>query len=41
MKSLGQGPARGQCAWTCIGVEALAHPALLLEIKCVAVQRRG
>jgi len=32
---------RGQCAWTCIGVEALAHRALLLEIKCVAVQPRG
>jgi enamine deaminase RidA (YjgF/YER057c/UK114 family) len=27
------------CAWTAIGVSALAHPALLLEIKCVAVQR--
>lgn len=30
-----------RCAWTCIGVQALAHPALLLEIKCVAVQRRS
>lgn len=27
-------------AWTCIGVSALAHPHLLLEIKCVAVQRK-
>lgn len=32
---------KGLCAWTCLGVDALAHPALLLEIKCVAVQRRG
>lgn len=24
-------------AWTAIGVSALAHPALLLEIKCIAV----
>ncbi|MDF2642218.1 MAG: hypothetical protein K0R45_1490 [Pseudomonas sp.] len=31
---------RALSAWTCLGVEALAHPALLLEIKCVAVQRR-
>ncbi|GLK88523.1 RidA family protein [Pseudomonas turukhanskensis] len=31
---------RGTAAWTCIGVAALAHPALLLEIKCVAVQRQ-
>lgn len=30
---------RATCAWTAIGVSALAHPALLLEIKCVAVQR--
>ncbi|WP_440857026.1 RidA family protein [Pseudomonas syringae] len=30
---------RGQCAWTCIGVAELAHPGLLLEIKCVAVRR--
>lgn len=30
---------RATCAWTAIGVTALAHPALLLEIKCVAVQR--
>lgn len=32
---------KGLCPWTCIGVDALAHPALLLEIKCVAVQRRA
>lgn len=30
---------RGQCAWTTIGVSELAHPGLLVEIKCVAVQR--
>jgi enamine deaminase RidA (YjgF/YER057c/UK114 family) len=30
---------RNTCAWTAIGVSALAHPVLLLEIKCVAVQR--
>lgn len=30
---------RATCAWTAIGISALAHPALLLEIKCVAVQR--
>ncbi|MGF6242026.1 MULTISPECIES: RidA family protein [Paraburkholderia] len=30
---------RGACAWTCIGVSELAHPGLLVEIKCVAVQR--
>ena len=29
---------RGTCAWTCIGVSALARPGLLVEIKCVAVQ---
>ena len=28
---------RGTCAWTCIGVTELAHPGLLVEIKCVAV----
>jgi enamine deaminase RidA (YjgF/YER057c/UK114 family) len=30
---------RGTCAWTAIGVSELAHPGLLAEIKCVAVQR--
>ncbi|QSI33292.1 RidA family protein [Variovorax sp. RKNM96] len=30
---------RGQCAWTCVGVVELAHPGLLVEIKCVAVSR--
>lgn len=30
---------RGTCAWTCIGVSELARPGLLVEIKCVAVQR--
>lgn len=30
---------RGVCAWTCIGVAELAHPGLLVEIKCIAVQR--
>lgn len=30
---------RGLSAWTCLGIEALAHPDLLLEIKCVAVRR--
>jgi enamine deaminase RidA (YjgF/YER057c/UK114 family) len=30
---------RGLCAWTCIGVAELAHPGLLVEIKCVAVRR--
>lgn len=30
---------RSNSAWTAIGVSALAHPALLLEIKCVAVRR--
>ena len=30
---------RGTCAWTCIGVSELAHPGLLVEIKCVAVKR--
>lgn len=29
---------RYTCAWTCIGVEELAQPGLLVEIKCVAVQ---
>lgn len=30
---------RGTCAWTSIGVSELAHPGLLVEIKCVAVKR--
>jgi enamine deaminase RidA (YjgF/YER057c/UK114 family) len=30
---------RGTCAWTSIGVTELAHPGLLVEIKCVAVRR--
>ncbi|GJH03913.1 RidA family protein [Paraburkholderia terrae] len=30
---------RGTCAWTSIGVSELAHPGLLIEIKCVAVKR--
>jgi enamine deaminase RidA (YjgF/YER057c/UK114 family) len=30
---------RGTCAWTCIGVSELAKSGLLVEIKCVAVQR--
>lgn len=30
---------RGLCAWTAIGVSELAVPGLLLEIKCIAVQR--
>lgn len=30
---------RGSCAWTSIGVSELAHPGLLVEIKCVAVRR--
>jgi enamine deaminase RidA (YjgF/YER057c/UK114 family) len=30
---------RGTCAWTSIGVFELAHPGLLVEIKCVAVKR--
>ena len=32
---------RGSCPWTCIGVSELAHAGLLVEIKCVAVVRRG
>lgn len=32
---------KGQCAWTCVGVSELAHPGLLVEIKCVAVRRRA
>lgn len=30
---------RGMSAWTCIGVSELAHPGILVEIKCVAVRR--
>jgi enamine deaminase RidA (YjgF/YER057c/UK114 family) len=30
---------RETCPWTCIGVAELAHPGLLVEIKCVAVAR--
>ncbi|MFR0693216.1 RidA family protein [Enterobacterales bacterium AE_CKDN230030158-1A_HGKHYDSX7] len=30
---------RGTCAWTCIGVAELAHPGLLVEIKCTAIAR--
>lgn len=29
----------GKCAWTAVGVSELAHPGLLAEIKCVAIQR--
>lgn len=29
---------RGACAWTVIGVSELAHPGLLVEVKCVAAQ---
>ncbi|SEI56491.1 RidA family protein [Pseudomonas sp. NFR16] len=29
----------GLCAWTCVGVSELAHPGLLVEIKCVAARR--
>ncbi|MFM0348201.1 MULTISPECIES: RidA family protein [Paraburkholderia] len=29
---------RGTCTWTAIGVSELAHPGLLVEIKCVAIQ---
>lgn len=32
---------RGTCAWTSIGVTELAHPGLLVEIKCVAVKRHA
>ena len=32
---------RGLCAWTCIGVSELAHPGILVEIKCVAVRHQG
>ncbi|KPN91375.1 RidA family protein [Pseudomonas nunensis] len=31
---------KGLCAWTCIGVSELAHPGLLVEIKCIAVRRK-
>ena len=30
---------RGLAAWTCIGVSELAHPGIVVEIKCVAVRR--
>ena len=30
---------RSTCAWTCIGVGELARPGLLVEIKCIAVER--
>ena len=30
---------RGTSAWTCIGITELAHPGLLVEIKCIAVAR--
>jgi enamine deaminase RidA (YjgF/YER057c/UK114 family) len=30
---------RGTCAWTAIGVAELAHPGLLVEIKCVAIRQ--
>jgi enamine deaminase RidA (YjgF/YER057c/UK114 family) len=30
---------RATCAWTCLGVSELAMPGLLVEIKCIAVQR--
>ncbi|MBB3260722.1 enamine deaminase RidA (YjgF/YER057c/UK114 family) [Paraburkholderia bannensis] len=32
---------RGTCAWTALGVSELARPGLLVEIKCVAVQREA
>jgi enamine deaminase RidA (YjgF/YER057c/UK114 family) len=32
---------RGTCAWTAIGVSELAHPGLLAEVRCVAVQRNA
>ena len=32
---------KGMCAWTAIGVSELAHPGLLVEIKCVAIQRNA
>lgn len=28
---------KARSTWTAIGVSALAHPALLLELKCIAV----
>ena len=30
---------RGTCAWTAIGVAELARPGLLVEVKCIALQR--
>lgn len=32
---------RSTCAWTCLGVAELAIPGLLIEIKCIAVQRQA
>ena len=32
---------RSTCAWTSIGVSELAHPGLLVEIKCVAAKRNS
>jgi enamine deaminase RidA (YjgF/YER057c/UK114 family) len=32
---------RQTCPWTCIGVTELAHPGLLVEIKCIAVLSGG
>ncbi|SEQ11394.1 Enamine deaminase RidA, house cleaning of reactive enamine intermediates, YjgF/YER057c/UK114 family [Pseudomonas sp. NFACC02] len=32
---------KATCAWTCIGVSELAHPGLLVEIKCIAVPPQG
>lgn len=29
---------RGRSAWTCVEVTNLAHPGLLVEIKCIAVR---
>lgn len=29
---------RGRSAWTCVEVTSLAHPGLLVEIKCIAVR---
>jgi enamine deaminase RidA (YjgF/YER057c/UK114 family) len=29
---------RGTYAWTVIGVSALAHPGLLVEVKCIAAR---
>lgn len=32
---------RKTCPWTCVGVAELAHPGLLVEIKCIAVARNS